>query len=118
LTAAVVAAQARSRSTRQNWASWLAGDYIDRVFTMAYYDPGETRAFGLAMKAWQGLPHRERIAPGLKVYIGDDVSAAKTPEQIIAQVEACREAGFSDIAAFDEKTITNKILDALAAKYK
>ena len=124
LTAAVAGSQARSRSTRQHWASWLAGEYIDRVFPLAYLAPDQTYArlgsswtLEFATEEWQALPHRERIAPGLNVVFEDgDASVAKAPEQFIAQVEVCRRDGFGDIAVFDEKTITVEILDALAAR--
>jgi uncharacterized lipoprotein YddW (UPF0748 family) len=124
LTAAVAGSQARSRSTRQHWADWLRGEYIDRVFPMAYLDPDQTYArlsgswtLELAAEEWQALPHREHIAPGLKVVFEDGGTlVAKAPEQFIAQVEVCRRDGFSDMAVFDEKTITAEILDALAAR--
>jgi hypothetical protein len=36
----------------------------------------------------------------------------------MAQVELCRKYGFSDMAVFDERTVTDEILDALAARPK
>jgi uncharacterized lipoprotein YddW (UPF0748 family) len=123
LTAAVLTDQFDSREHRQNWADWLAGGYIDRAFPMAYFDPGRTyRPEGswtleLDAEQWQGLAHPERIAPGLMA-LHRDGSTAKTPEQFMAQVELCRKYGFSDMAVFDERTVTDEILDALAARPK
>ena len=123
LTAAVLSNQLDSRDYRQNWANWLAGGYVDRVFTMAYFDPGQTYKSGntwtLEMDAgqWQGLAHRERIAPGLMANYKDG-STAKTPEQFMAQVELCKKYGFGDLAVFDERTVTDNILNALAAMPK
>ena len=123
LTAAVLSDQEDSRDYRQNWASWLEGDYIDRVFPMAYFNPGQTYLWGgswtleLDAGEWQDLAHPERIAPGLRA-LYQDGSTAKTPEQFMAQVELCRKFGFSNLAVFDERTITDEILDALAARPK
>jgi uncharacterized lipoprotein YddW (UPF0748 family) len=123
LTAAVLSNQSDSRDHQQNWADWLAGNYIDRVFPMAYFDPGQTYRSGdswtleLDVGQWQGLAHPERIAPGLMVSFRGG-SAAKTPEQFMAQVELCRKYGFSDLAVFDEKTVTDEILDTLAAMHE
>jgi uncharacterized lipoprotein YddW (UPF0748 family) len=124
LTAAVASSQRGSVAHRQNWADWLMGGYIDRVFVMAYVDPDRTYArldgdwtLALGVKEWQGLPYSERIVPGLKVLLGDR-SGAKTPEEFMAQVEVCKAGGFDDIAVFDESAITVEILDALAARSK
>jgi hypothetical protein len=124
LTAAVASSQSGSVAHRQNWADWLAGGYIDRVFVIAYVDPdftfarsGDEWTLERAVKEWQGLPYSERIVPGLKVLLRDGL-VAKTPEEFMAQVEVCKAGGFDDIAVFDESTITVEILDALAARSK
>jgi uncharacterized lipoprotein YddW (UPF0748 family) len=123
LTAAVASDQRDSRDRRQNWADWLAGGYIDRVFPMAYFDPGRTYLSGgswtLEFDAgqWQGLAHPERIAPGLRALYNDGATA-KTPEQFMAQVELCKKYGFGDMSVFDERTITDEILDALVTQSK
>jgi uncharacterized lipoprotein YddW (UPF0748 family) len=123
LTAAVASDQSDAHDRRQNWADWLAGGYIDRVFPMAYFDPGRTYLSGgrwtLEIDAgqWQGLTHPERIAPGLRALYNDG-STPKTPEQFMAQVELCKKYGFGDMSLFDERTVTDEILDALATKSK
>ncbi len=120
LTAAVMSSQDWSVAHRQNWADWLAGNYIDRIYTMAYFDPSMTNAkqgsWTLESDAatWRGLPHPERISPGLNVRYEDNVTV-KTPAQFMAQVQLCKKYGFRDLIVFDERTVTTGILDAVAA---
>jgi uncharacterized lipoprotein YddW (UPF0748 family) len=124
LTAAVGGSLGGSVGIMQNWADWLAGDYIDRVMPMAYLDPDMTyirpdsnKTLEHNLREWRELTRLERIAPGLMVQLRDN-SAAKTPEEFMAQIELCRTYGFSDVAVFDESTITVEILDALTSGSK
>ncbi|GAB4534139.1 MAG: hypothetical protein Kow0063_16920 [Anaerolineae bacterium] len=121
LTAAVISSQGGARAHRQNWADWLEGGFIDRVFAMAYIDadltyagPRDAWTLKQAIQEWQDLPHSERIVAGLKV-LSNDVSVVKTSEEFMAQVELCSLGGFDSIAVFDERSVTDEILEALAS---
>ncbi len=124
LSAAALSSQGSSKLDMQNWADWLVGNYIDRIFTMAYRDPDRTylRNDGVwtlerDVGEWKDLAHSERIVSGLQVTLRDE-SRVKTLDEFMAQVEVCRAGGFDDLAVFDEKNITPEILDALAADFK
>jgi uncharacterized lipoprotein YddW (UPF0748 family) len=104
----------------QNWADWLAGEYIDYVMPMAYYDPDDTFGQGMTLEGdierWQEFSHPERIVPGLKVFIGEGKNKVpKTSEQLLTQVKLCQTGGVKGMAIFDERSITEELLDALSS---
>lgn len=116
LTAAVMRGQNSSANDiLQNWADWLAGEYIDYVMPMAYLSPDDNDRLEYYLGEWQALPHFERIVPGLSVVTDFESNTLKTPEQLIAQIEICRAGGAGGVTIFDENTITGALLDTLAA---
>jgi len=117
VTAAVMPGRWGSGQYMQNWADWLAGEYIDYVMPMAYLSPEDNETLEHYLGEWQALPHFERVVPGLKITYTTRTGseAPKTPEQLIAQIEICRAGGARGITIFDENAITGELLDALAA---
>ena len=87
---------------------------------MAYYDPDDTFGQGMTLEGdierWQEFSHPERIVPGLKVFIGEGKNKVpKTSEQLLTQVELCQTGGVKGMAIFDERSITEELLDALSS---
>lgn len=117
LSAAVVDGQAASANHMQNWAEWLAGGYIDAVMPMAYYGPGEEGELNRRIAEWKGLPHSEKVVPGLSVSysLKSGRTEPKTAQQNIEQVELIRAGGFNGYAIFDSHTLTGDILHGLSA---
>lgn len=97
LTAAVMSGLGSSEGHLQNWADWLAGEYIDRVLTMAYFAPADNATLERDLGYWQGLPGFGRIVPGLAT---DYDGTVKTAAELMEQVAICQNGGVEDIAIF------------------
>jgi uncharacterized lipoprotein YddW (UPF0748 family) len=117
LTAAVLAGLTAPGNALQYWHDWLAGGYIDCVFPMAYIEnPKEMDNLRDYIKEWKGMRGRERIVPGLKVVNGSGANKVpKTPAQFMAEMDMCEANGFYGVVVFDERSITEELLVALAA---
>jgi uncharacterized lipoprotein YddW (UPF0748 family) len=117
LTAAVMAGQGGSANHLQNWADWLAGEYIDLVMPMAHIEnPDKMDDLRRYIEEWHGMIGRERIVPGLKVFNGFGADKVpKTPAQFTAEMSLCEASGFHSIVVFDEQNVTEELLDALAS---
>jgi uncharacterized lipoprotein YddW (UPF0748 family) len=115
LTGYGMGSQASAANTLQNWADWLAGEYVDQVIVSAYLGPDQNDRLQRDIDEWKTMPHHEQIAPSLSVVADFESKVSKTPDQLITQIEICRAGGFKNFAIFDEQTITNELLDVLAA---
>jgi len=115
VTAAVMPKKSDSAYYMQNWADWLAGEYMDYVMPMAYLSPDKNKSLERYLKEWQALPRFGQIVPGLSVYYETDTGdVIKTAEQLIAQIEICQASGAIGVTIFDEGIATDELLDALA----
>jgi uncharacterized lipoprotein YddW (UPF0748 family) len=119
LTAAVMAGQGGSANHLQNWADWLAGDYIDLVRPMAYIEnPAKLEDLRRWIGEWQGLIP-ERVDPALIMYNGSGSSKVlKTPEQLLEEITLCQEAGFGDLCFFHADVMTDAQISFLAKTCK
>jgi len=111
VSAAVYRRRSSAANVFQNWYAWLAGGYVDFVVPMAYV--GAVPSLESLIDEWQTSGDLDRTLAGLKITIpGKDVP--KTPEQILAEIELCRQRGIKGIVIFDVEHITDDQLEALA----
>ncbi|MCB1101447.1 MAG: family 10 glycosylhydrolase [Kiritimatiellae bacterium] len=97
-------------SIGQDWAEWIARDWVDFVCPMNYAD--RLPAFTALLASQAQLPQaRQKVRPGIGVTSGE---SRLTSDQVIEQILAVRRAGYSGFALFDlSKTLELDTLPAL-----
>lgn len=99
LSAAVISYADRAYlSLAQDWRAWLESGSIDLAIPMVY--TLDDRLLGYQLEHFAGGPHRDRIWPGLGVWLFDDV-----PERAIGQLERLRSLGFRGEVLFSDDAI-------------
>lgn len=110
ISAAVISYADRAYlSLAQDWRAWLENGSLDLAIPMIY--TLDDRLLGYQLENFAGGPHRDRIWPGLGVWLFDDV-----PERALKQLERLRGLGFSGEVLFSDDAIASapELLDALA----
>jgi uncharacterized lipoprotein YddW (UPF0748 family) len=118
LSAAVIAVEEVAATYYlQSWPDWLAGGYIDYIMPMAYLSPSRNEQLVQYLATWESLEGASRIVPGLSVFVDSDSLELKTPEQLGKQLALCKKYGFESVALFDERLISDRLLDALSVLF-
>jgi len=112
VSAAVFRRQSWASDNFQDWYGWLAGGYVDFVVPMAYVS--EASSLEGLVDEWQTSGDIDRTVAGLKA-TSPNKNETKTPEQILAELELCRQRGIRGIVIFRIEEMSEQQLEALAA---
>jgi len=110
ISAAVIAYADRAYlSLAQDWRAWLATGSLDLAIPMAY--TLDDRLLGYQLEGFAGSPDRDRIWPGLGVWLFDD-----SPARALEQLAQLRAQGFPGEVLFSDDAIAEapELLEALA----
>ena len=99
LSAAVIAYADRAYlSLAQDWRGWLASGAIDLAIPMVY--TLDDRLFGYQLESFAGLPHADRIWPGVGVWLFETA-----PMRARGQLARVRSTGFRGEVLFSDDAI-------------
>ena len=99
LSAAVIAYADRAYlSLAQDWRGWLASGAIDLAIPMVY--TLDDRLFGYQLESFAGLPHADRIWPGVGVWL-----FKTAPVRARGQLARVRSIGFRGEVLFSDDAI-------------
>ncbi len=98
----------------QDWAAWLQGGYVDFIVPRAYVE--QLQALKPVLATWQPtVQEYSRVTFGLSDYVGKGKSeAAKTPDQLLTELQLAHDAGSHGIMIFDLDRMSDEQLQALA----
>jgi uncharacterized lipoprotein YddW (UPF0748 family) len=104
-----------AQSVLQDWSTWLAGGYIDRLIPRGFVD--ETQSLQPVLAAWQPVMQRNNnITMGLISFVHqDEARVPKTPEQLLAEINLTRAAGSRGFMIFNSDHLSDEQLQTLAA---
>ena len=106
VTVAVSGAPERNARTNRDVATWLDG-LVDGVVMMSY----TSLPLAGRIEYAQSLPNNQLLLPGVPVYVPD--SDAQEQALLSEHLAAWNSAGWTDLAFFDSRALTDEVLDML-----
>jgi uncharacterized lipoprotein YddW (UPF0748 family) len=112
LTAAVFDNKQNADSVLQDWYSWM--DYLDYAMPMAYVS--EIEELEEDLNEWERvLGTLDHIYPGLSVMTWWPTEQKKTHEEVVREIELCKDRGAKGVILFSLELMDDSLLDQLAA---